>query len=254
MKLYAKFLAMHLKVQLQNRMSFVLMTLGQAVMAFTGIAAVLILMNNNTEILGFSRAEVLVCGSVVMMAFSLAECFGRGFDIFPRLLGNGQFDRMLVRPCNILFQVFASTVDITRFGRVAVSLVVLIFAIQSVTITSYLLLLSMIASGMIVFICLFIIYGALSFFTTESLEFMNILTDGGREFGKVPFSFYGQHVLRFLTYVVPLACFQYYPSLFLLGKTTTIGYALYPLLSLIFMIPTYFIWIMGRRHYRSTGS
>lgn len=252
--LYFKFLAMHLKVHLQNRKSFVIMTIGQALMAFTGVFVVLVIMDPKQVVHNFNRYEVLVAAAVVMVSFSLAECFGRGFDTFSVLLGNGQFDRFMVRPQNIIYQIFTSTMDFSRLGRVGVALVVLSIALQSVSISNYLLLGLMIVSGMIVFVCLFIIYGALCFFTTESLEFMNILTDGAREFGKVPFSFYGKRILSFLTYIVPLACFQYYPLLVLLGKEAPSIYAWYPVFAVLFSIPTYIIWQIGVKHYRSTGS
>ena len=45
----------------------------------------------------------------------------------------------------------------------------------------------MVASGTVVFSSLFVVYASLCFFTTEGLEVMNILTDGGREFGQYPF-------------------------------------------------------------------
>ena len=252
--MYFKFMAMHFKVQLQNRSSFIILTLGQAMMAFTGIFVVLVIMKPNQSILGFNRFEVLLGASVIMISFSLAECFGRGFDRFPVLLGNGEFDRILLRPQSIVLQIFTSTMEFSRLGRVGVSLLVLLIAIRSVPISSYLLLISMIAAGAILFICLFIIYGSLSFFTTESLEFMNILTDGAREFGKVPFSFYGPSILKFLTFVVPLACVQYYPLMVLIGMDVPSIYAYYPLLSLLFMIPTHLIWKSGLNHYKSTGS
>ena len=35
------------------------------------------------EVEGFSFPEVLLCSATTLMAFSLAECFGRGFDRFP---------------------------------------------------------------------------------------------------------------------------------------------------------------------------
>lgn len=252
--LYLKFLAMHIKVQLQNRKSFIIMTIGQALMAFTGVFVVLVIMDPQQVVMGFNRHEVLVGAAVVMVSFSLAECFGRGFDTFPVLLSNGQFDRFMLRPQNIIYQIFTSTMDFTRLGRVFVALIVLFTSLQQVKISSYWLLISMIVSGMIVFVCLFIIYGALCFFTTESLEFMNILTDGAREFGKVPFSFYGKRILNFLTFVVPLACFQYYPMLELLGKEGSSIYAYYPLFALAFILPSYGIWKVGIKHYRSTGS
>ena len=50
---------------------------------------------------------------------------------------------------------------------------------------------------------------------------MNVLTDGGREFGTYPYSIYGDGILKFLTYVIPLALFQYYPLLYLLDKKRT---------------------------------
>lgn len=64
------------------------------------------------------------------------------------------------------------------------------------------------------------IYASLCFYTTEGLEFMNIFTDGGREFGRYPFRVYGEGVLKFFTYIIPLALFQYYPLLFLLGRSS----------------------------------
>ena len=47
---------------------------------------------------------------------------------------------------------------------------------------------------------------------------------------------------------------QYYPLLFLLGRTDSLWNALSPLATLIFLIPAYLFWRFGLRHYRSTGS
>lgn len=83
---------------------------------------------------------------------------------------------------------------------------------------------------------------------------MNILTDGGREHGRLPFGVYGEGVLKFLTYVVPLALIQYYPLLFLAGRTDDFRYALTPLLSLLFLVPCWAFFRFGMRQYKSTGS
>jgi ABC-2 type transport system permease protein len=83
---------------------------------------------------------------------------------------------------------------------------------------------------------------------------MNIFTDGGREFGKYPISIYGEGVLKFLTYVVPIALFQYYPFLYLIGRTDNVVYMFLPLVGVIFLIPCLAFWEIGIRHYKSTGS
>jgi ABC-2 type transport system permease protein len=112
----------------------------------------------------------------------------------------------------------------------------------------------MIICGAFLFFGLYIVYAAFSFFTIEGLEFMNILTDGGREHGRYPFSIYGDGVLKFLTYVVPLALIQYYPLLYLTGREESILYALTPVFALWFLLPCWGFFKFGMRKYKSTGS
>jgi ABC-2 type transport system permease protein len=116
------------------------------------------------------------------------------------------------------------------------------------------LLILMIVCGMFVFSGLFVIGAGFCFFTTQGLEVLNIFTDGGKQFGQYPFSIYGEGILRFFTYVIPLALFQYYPFLYLVGESDNRLYMLFPLLSLLFLIPCFLFWRFGMRHYKSTGS
>ena len=91
-------------------------------------------------------------------------------------------------------------------------------------------------------------------FTLDGLEFMNILTDGAREYGKYPIGIYGKRMLQFCTLVVPYALIQYYPLLYLLGRTTSLWNMVMPLFAVIFLIPCYVLWRVGVRHYKSSGS
>ena len=61
-------------------------------------------------------------------------------------------------------------------------------------------------------------------------------------------------VLKFFTYVVPLALFLYYPFLYLIGRTNNEVYMLLPLAGILFLIPCLMFWKIGIRHYKSTGS
>ena len=128
MKRYRRYLGIHLRSMMQYKASFYMLTLGQFLTAFSSLLVVYFLFSRFGAVKGFGLEEVLICYSVVLMAFSLAECFARGFDMFPRLISNGQFDRMLVRPRNATFQVLASTVEITRLGRMVQAVAVLAYA------------------------------------------------------------------------------------------------------------------------------
>ena len=258
MSLYARYIAIQLKSQMQYKASFFMMIFGQFTVSFTVLLGLYFMMSRFNSVDSFSLQQVLLCFATVLMAFSLAECFARGFDLFPQMISNGEFDRALVRPRGVIFQVLASKVEFTRLGRLSQAVLMFCYAIPASGVAwtpdKVLTLILMIVCGMLIFFGLFLVYAAFTFFTIEGLEFMNVLTDGGREFGAYPYSIYGDSILKFLTYVVPLALFQYYPLLYILGRTQRVLYMLTPLLGLLFLAPAYAFWRFGLRRYKSTGS
>ena len=258
LRLYAKYFTMHLKSQMQYKTSFFLTAIGQFLVSFTALLGIWFMFLRLHEVEGFTFQQVLLSFATILMSFSLAECFGRGFDVFPRLISNGEFDRIMVRPRPIIFLVLASQIEFTRIGRLLQAILVFAYALPTSGVVwtwdKKLLLILMIVCGSIVFFCLFLVYAAITFFTIEGLEFMNIFTDGGREFGRYPFAVYGKKVLRFLTFVIPLALFQYYPLLYLLDIRPDKHYMMLPVLSLLFVIPACAFWRFGLSRYKSTGS
>ena len=112
----------------------------------------------------------------------------------------------------------------------------------------------MLLGGTFLFFFLFLTYASVSFFTIEGIEFMNIFTDGAKEFGKYPIATYGKLILKICTFIIPYALFQYYPLLYVLEKSNNILYSVLPLLTLLFGIPSYLFWRFGVKHYKSTGS
>lgn len=258
MRLYWKYLKIHFKSQIQYRASFFLTLIGQFVTSFSALLSIYFLMSRFHEIDSFSLSEVLLCFAIILMAFSLAECFVRGFDRFSAVISNGTFDRILVRPRGEMLQVLCSQIDFSRLGRLVQAVFVFSYAIPASGILwtpeKILLLILMIFSGIAVFSGLFVIHAALCFFTTEGLEFINIFTDGGREFGAYPLAVYGEGILKLFTFVVPLALVQYYPFLYLTGRSNNLIYFLMPLIACLFLLPCFLLWRVGVRHYKSTGS
>ncbi len=258
MKLYAKYVSMHLKSQMQYKTSFFLTITGQFLVSFTVLSGLYFMMNRFSRIDGFTLQQVLLCFSIVLMAFSLAECFARGFDLFPQMIQNGDLDRVLVRPRSVVFQVLAGKMEFSRLGRMIQAVFVFCYAIPASgiawTADKIFTLVLMIVCGMLIFSGLFLVYAAVSIFTIEGIEFMNVLTDGGREFGTYPYSIYGDGILKFLTYIIPLALFQYYPMLYLFGMERSPLYMLTPPAGMLFLIPAYGFWRFGLRRYKSTGS
>ncbi len=258
MKLYLRYFSIILRSQMQYKVSFLLTAIGQSLISFSGLLSIYFMSERFNGIVGYTFSEVLICFATVLASFSISECFVRGFDNFSGIISNGEFDRIMVRPQNEILQVLGSKIELARIGRLVQSLIMLAYAIPtsgiSWTLYKGLTVFFMIVGGTFLFSGLFIIYASLCFFSTESLEFMNILTYGSREFGKYPMSIYGKNVLKFLTYVVPLAMVQYYPLLFVIGRVDNKVYMLFPLAGIAFLLPSHLLWKFGMKHYKSTGS
>jgi len=258
MKLYFHYVLIQLKSAMQYKLSFFFGVLGQLSVSLATFFEVYFLFDRFHSVAGFTFQEVLLCYSAIMMSFSLAECFVRGFDSFRSIISNAKFDRIMVRPRNVILQVLGEKAEFTRFGRLLQSALILCYALPLSgvlwTWDKILLYVLMILCGSLLFGGLFVIYASICFFTTEGLEVMNIFTDGAREFGAYPFAVYGKNVLRIVTYIVPLALIQYYPFLYLTGRTDSMLYFFLPILALLFLIPCMLFWKLGMRHYRSVGS
>ncbi|MDF2942015.1 MAG: hypothetical protein K0S01_873 [Herbinix sp.] len=258
MRLYVKFFGIHLKGAMQYKLSFLLTTLGQFLVSFNVFLGILFMFDRFHEVKGYSFSEVILCFATMLMSFSLAEMFMRGFDLFSSTISNGEFDRILLRPRSIILLVVSGKIEFTRFGRILQAIVMFSYGITTSEIrwdfNKILTLLLMILGGTVIFGCLFVIYASICFFTLEGLEFMNILTDGAREYGKYPLDIYGKSVLKFCTYMIPYALFQYYPFLYLIGRTDNWLFMFLPIVGCLFLLPSFMLWRFGVSHYKSTGS
>lgn len=258
MKLYWNLFLMNLKSQMQYRMSFFMTVLGQFLTAFASFFSLAFIFERIDAVDGFTYGQVFLCFAVVVSAFSVGELFGGGLAAFSRILGDGSFDRALVRPRPVLLQILVPNFDFTRLGLLVQAAVVLCWAVPASgvawTVPKALALVLMIVCGAVVFFAKFLLKAACTFFTTESVQFLDIFTYGARQFGRYPFSVYGKQVLWVLTFVVPLALFQYYPLLYLVGRSSAAWLMLLPLAAALVLVPCLLLFRFGVKRYKSTGS
>lgn len=260
MKLYIRYLIILFKSQMEYRTSFILLSIGQFFVPFLVFVSIFLFFQRFPNIGGWSLYEVAMCYSVIHIAFSLSECFARGLDSFSSTVVNGDFDRILVRPRTTLLQVLGSKFEFTRIGRLTQSIIVLIFSLKNLSIDwnmyKIITLFLMVVSGVFIFAGIYMLGAALSFWTIEGLEVVNIFTDGGREMAQYPLSIYKEWVRKFFTFVIPFGTINYLPLMFLLNKTSgnSMLYMLTPLFGLLFIVPCILIWNFGVKHYKSTGS
>lgn len=262
-KLYFKYIKLNIESQLQYKVSFIMMSFGHFLITFIEFLGVWVLFHRFNNIQGFTFEEAALFYGIIHIAFSITEAWTRGFDVFPRLVRTGEFDRILLRPRTTVLQVLGNDFQAMRIGRFLQGLVVLVWSVNKLqinwTLGKIILLIGSIIGGNFLFSGLIVLQATLSFWSVQSLEIVNSFTYGGVQAAQYPISIYKSWFRKILIYIIPLATVNYFPVISILGKTDTLNYPNYlgwisPLVGLIFFLISLLVWRVGVRHYTSTGS
>lgn len=259
-RLFLKLIGISFKSQMQHRASFLMLISTYFLSTFIDIIGIWVLFDRFKMVQGWTLREVAIIYGIMHVGFSIPEAFARGFDNFGLLIKNGDFDRVLLRPLGTLFQMASREIQWLRFGRFIQGSIILTWGCGQLDFYSSPEHLFIIAFGILgtaaVFYGLFIMQATLTFWTTETLELMNITTFGGLEVGQYPMSIYKPVLRGFFTFIIPLGCVAYYPIATALDHETIpmwIG-AIAPVAGVIFLSLSICLWKYGVRHYSSTGS
>ena len=261
--LYLRFLGVSMQSQMQYRVSFTLLTLGQFAVTAIEFLAILVLFDRLNSLDEWSLPEVAFFYGLVNIAFSIADAAAYGFDHFGNMVKSGDFDRLLLRPRSTALQLAGQELTLRRVGRLAQGLVILLWASAALdlgwTPAKVALIISAIAGGAALFTGLMVLQATLAFWATETLEIFAAVTHGGVQASQYPLAIYRPWFQKFFIYVVPLATVSYFPSLAIieradpLGSTLLVQY-LSPMAGFAFLVLSLQVWKFGVRHYQSTGS
>ncbi|TDC60648.1 transporter, partial [Streptomyces hainanensis] len=111
------------------RTSFVLVTLGTALVSLLDFVAVLIMFAHVDTLGGFSVGEVALLYGTSSLSLSIAHLVMGEVDRIGSRIRDGSLDAMLVRPVPIFLQVAADRFALRRVGRALQALGVLGWAV-----------------------------------------------------------------------------------------------------------------------------
>jgi ABC-2 type transport system permease protein len=263
LRLYGKYVGISLRGQLQYPASFVMQTIGSLLITGIEFLAIAALFSRFGSLAGWTLGEIAVFYGMITIAFASCESITKGFEFMDAFVKRGELDRILLRPRGTILQILGYEFTLRRVGRFSQGFAVLLYGFFAVpvrfTAERAIVLAAAFSGATLVFFSLMLIHAALAFKTTETLEIMNSMTYGGRETAQYPISIYPEGLRRFFTFVVPLACVNYFPILFVLGKPDPLGsptwfQVISPAAGFLFFLVGIAIWRAGIRRYASTGS
>ena len=263
--LYRRLIAVQIRAQLQYPVAFWFGLGGTALTTTVEFGSLALILLRFEGIGGWTLGEVAFLYGLVEMAFGLMDMLFSGFDppYFGRMVRQGQFDQLLLRPLNVTLQILGSRFETRRVGRIGQGVLIFTLALTLTDVRWTPLKLAYLPVVVLSMVCffggLFIIGATITFWTVESVEAINILTYGGNEMMSYPMTIYQDWMRRFFTFVVPAALLNYYPALYFLDKPDPFNMPpfapfLAPLAGAGMMTAALFFWRFGIRHYASTGS
>jgi ABC-2 type transport system permease protein len=263
--LYRRLIAIQIRAQLQYPVAFWFSLVTTGLFTTFAFGSLALILQRFEGIGGWTLGEVAFLYGMVEMAFGVMDMLFSGFDppVFGRQVRLGQFDQLLLRPVNITLQLLGARLELRRLSRIAQGVVILGLALVLTEIhwnpIKIALLPVVLVSLVSFFGGLFVIGATITFWTVESIEFINILTYGGSEMMAYPMHIYWDWMRRFFTFVVPGIFLNYYPALYILDKPDPLNMPsfapfLAPVVGLGTLAVALAFWRFGIRHYTSTGS
>lgn len=232
--------------------------LSQILVVFGYYYTIICLFNRFSDIKGFTLYEVLLTFGIITFGFSFCETFARGIDQFDDLIVKGTFDKLMLRPRNLLFQACCDQFQFSKLSRVLQAIIVIIISMIKMDVTwsfdKILTLILMLISSVVLFFSIFILMAAYCFYTVKGLEVRNVLTDGCKQMAQYPIGIFKKGFVSFFTYVIPFGLVNYYPLLYILGRTDKTIYMYAPVFVFLFFIPCVVMFNHGVKKYNSSGS
>jgi ABC-2 type transport system permease protein len=255
----------YLKSMVEYRPAFVMDIFVPIVIYVMAYCGIWILLDRFKMIQGWSLFEVMLLFNMNLFAYALTSFAFRVpmFQEIQQMVRMGNFDIVLVRPVNSLVYMLMGRPNAGYFGQMSLATVIFIICFVNLDIQftplKFLYLIATLIGGTLIQASLFLVSGTLSFWIVRTSTIYGTLVGSFREFIDYPISIYHRFFQVILTFIIPLAFINFFPSHYLLDKGGEILFHPVlqygtPVVGIVFFMIAYKFWTTGVNKYESTGS
>lgn len=256
-KIYISFLSASLKEMLIYRLDCIAGMVSQLLTQFVEVIFIWITFQNTDNLAGWNFEQILLLYGITLISVGLAAfCFDALYDIGPKYIREGDFDKILLRPIHPLISIIGSSSEFTSLGYFGLGLFMTIIMLIKLAIpVTFILIFKIIFFSIIgaaIIGAINTIFSIASFWTYKSNEviwtFYKIYT-----FAQYPIDIYNGFIKFLITYILPYIFVAYYPTMNYLGMDKYMIY-LSPVVAIVLWIIAVNVWNWALKKYRSTGN
>ena len=264
LKIAIQSLKMSVHTRFQYRMDSFVAALAVFIREATGIVVIYLALMKFDNINQWNVDEMLFLFSMLFVTYGFVVVLFADLRDFSRMIREGRFDRLMIRPRGLLFQLISNNADIiAAIGHGTLGVILFVVSAGRVGVTwnatTILYYVGAIIGGVLIQGGVFIIFSALSFYFVETRSLREIFYWNMRKFAGYPISIYNKLIQGIMIYIVPFAFVNYFPAQFLLRKPDLAEYPeiymyIAPIVGVMVYLVAYIFWRISVKHYKSTGN
>ena len=259
---YGQYWRINILTTLEYRENFLIWFLFTFIYHGTAVASLWIVLQRFPSMNGWNFKDMAFLYAIWMVAHALHNTFFSTVGEVPDHIRDGEFDRLLLRPLDTLFQAIATP------GQVFPDeLILALITFVAATIYSgvhvdatFLIFVPLIAiGGALIDLGLNLIISTAAFWVVKVDALRWIFVQLEQEFTRYPLSIYSRGVRLLLTFVFPFAFMNYFPATYFLHKhegalalPPAVG-LLTPAIGVVFVAVAYGFWRFGLNRYQGVG-
>lgn len=256
-KLYFSFVKASLKEMLIYRLDCIVGMVSQIVTQLVEIIFIWIVFQNTENLAGWNFNQILLLYGITLISIGISDfCFDALYDIGPKYMREGDFDKILLRPVHPLISIIGASKEFTALGYFGLGLVMTVVMLikLAIPVTAILIFKIIFFSiiGAAIIGAINTIFSISGFWTYKSNEiiwaFYRVYT-----FAQYPIDIYNKFIKILITTILPFAFVAYYPTMSYLGMNKYMIY-LSPIIAIVLWIIAVKVWNCALNKYRSTGN
>lgn len=261
LRLYKALICQFFKVVMQTKVDFLMGLFGFFFTQISGILFLYLVFEQIPNLQGWSLAQLVFIYGFAQIPRGIDHLFTDNLWLVAwRLVINGDFDRYMLRPMNIFFQIIAEKLQPDALGELLVGTILVVYsAVKGVVVLDAVhiaLFLVSIFAGAMIYTSIKLLFASLAFWIKRSGPFLQLAYDMA-EFAKYPTEIYAKALRFVITWVIPFAFVAYLPAGYFLaaGMGNHMGViGIECVIAAVFWLIAYAVFRRGINIYESAGN
>lgn len=259
---YFVYIKTFFKSRAEYKVSFALGMLSNFYCYFITYISYWVLVNGVDTIEGWNFSDLSILYGLSLLTYSVSGVllWYSAYSL-EDLIISGQLDIMLLRPQGMIRQMMFQRFGDTFLGQIAVTVIFLAAAFAARTellsLQTVIYLILAILGGIFMQAGSMILFGAFSFWTMKSGALIDLLFYDLRNMTNYPMALYPKALRIFLTFVLPWAFINYYPTLLITGNNMTVYETVLgmvaPIVGVLWFLLAMVVFRLGLKRYTGAG-